>query len=180
MAQEEKLKTFSNLDFHIISQELHSVVASLKNNKDVGLDRIWNEMLQCGISILSCDAKLFNTILTKHLDNFLKVNAIINPVQIGFTKKARTTDHMFVLRALIEKYKKDKCGKLFACFIDFRKGFDTVIPHIMLFKLLTIGIAGNFYNVIKDMYVGNHLRVRMQNGFTHYFCLLLGSGKVIH
>ena len=40
-----------------------------------------------GISILSCSAKLFNAILTKRLDDFLKNNAIINPVQIGFTKK---------------------------------------------------------------------------------------------
>ena len=68
---------------------------------------------------------------------------------ITFTKKARTADHMFVLRTLIEKYTKDKCGKLFACFIDFRKPFDTVIHDIMLYKLLKTGIAGNFYNVIK-------------------------------
>ena len=51
------------------------------------------------------------------------------------------------LRTLIEKYTKDKCDKLFACFIDFRKAFDTVIHDIMLYKLLKIGIAGNFYNI---------------------------------
>ena len=45
-------------------------------------------------------AKLFNTILTNRLDVFLKDNALINPVQVGFTKKARTADHMFVLRTL--------------------------------------------------------------------------------
>ena len=61
-----------------------------------------------GISILSCASKLFNVILTKRLDNFLQDNSLINPVQIGFTKKARTADHMFVLRTLIEKYTKDK------------------------------------------------------------------------
>ena len=56
---------------------------------------------------------------------------------------------MFVFRTIIEKYTKDKCGKLFACFIDFRKAFDTVIHDIMLYKLLKIGIAGNFYSIIK-------------------------------
>ena len=76
---------------------------------------------------------------------------------------------MFVLRTLIEKYTKGKNGKLFACFIDFRKAFDRVIHDIMLHKLLRIGIAGNFYNVIKDLCVGNHLNVRMKNGFTHSF-----------
>ena len=127
-----------------------------------------------GISILSCVAKLFNAILTKRLDDFLKDNALINPVQIGFTKKARTADHMFVLRTLIEKYTKDTCGKLFACFIDFRKAFDTVIHDIMLYKLLKIGISGNFYNTIKNMYRDNYLNVKMQNGFTQSFMSTIG------
>ena len=76
---------------------------------------------------------------------------------------------MFVLRTLIEKYTKDKGGKLFTCFIDFCKAFDTVICEILLYKLLRIGIAGNFYNVIKDMYVDNYLNVKLLNGFTQSF-----------
>ena len=44
----------------------------------------------------------------------------------------------------------------------------------MLYKLIKIGLAGNFYNVIKDMYVGNNLRVRMQSGFTHSFSSSIG------
>ena len=221
LVHEEKLKTFSNLDFHITPQELRSAVDSLKNNKAVGFDSISNEMLKSGflqlkgcllklfntiltngsypsnwkkayispihksgtldnpnnyrgISILSCTAKLFNTILTNRLDVFLKDNALINPVQIGFTKKARTADHMFVLRTLIEKYTKDKGGKLFTCFIDFRKAFDTVIREILLYKLLRIGIAGNFYNVIKDMYVDNYLNVKLLKGFTQSFLSNIG------
>ena len=77
-----------------------------------------------GISVLSCVAKLFNTVLTKRLDDFLNNHNLINSVQIGLTKKARTSDHMFVLRTLIEKYTKNKNGKLFTCFINFCKAFD--------------------------------------------------------
>ena len=55
-----------------------------------------------GISMLSCTAKLFNTILTKRLDTFLDSHKVISPMQIGFTKKTRTSDHTFVLRTLIE------------------------------------------------------------------------------
>ena len=79
-----------------------------------------------------------------------------------------------VIRTLIEKYTKDKCGKLFACFIDFRKAFDTVIHDIMLYKLLKNGIAGNFYNVIKNMYVDKNLSVKMQDGFTQSFMSTIG------
>jgi hypothetical protein len=48
-----------------------------------------------------------------------------NPSQIGFTKDSRPSDHMFVLKTLIDKYLHKK-EKLFACFVDFRKAFDTV------------------------------------------------------
>ena len=44
-----------------------------------------------GISILSCTAKFFNTILIKRLDTFLDSHKVISPMQIGFTKKARTS-----------------------------------------------------------------------------------------
>ena len=62
------------------------------------------------ISILFCKAKLFNTFLTRRLDNFLEQKNITSPLQIGFTKKERISDHMFVLRTLIEKYSNGKFG----------------------------------------------------------------------
>ena len=127
-----------------------------------------------GISILSCIAKLFNTLLTKRLDNFLEQRKIISPLQIGFTKKARTSDHMFVLRTLIEKYTHDKNGKLYACFIDFHKAFDRVIHTLMLYKLRTIGVSGIVYNVIKNMYVNNNLCIKMKSGFTQFFPSTIG------
>lgn len=127
-----------------------------------------------GIAILSCTAKLFNSILTKRLDDFLDSRSIINPVQIGFTKKARTSDHMFVLRTLIEKYTKDANTKMYTCFIDFHKAFDRVLHNMMLYKLSKLGISSNFYDVIKDMYANNHLTVKMKHGLTQYFSSSIG------
>ena len=43
-------------------------------------------------------------------------------------------------------------GKLYTCFIDFRKAFDIVERNILFYKLRQIGISGNFYNIIKDVY----------------------------
>ena len=36
------------------------------------------------------------------------------------------------------------------------------------------GIAGNFYNVIKNMYVDNYLSVKMRDGFTQSFMSTIG------
>ena len=78
-----------------------------------------------GITISSCLGKLFNTVLNNRLQNFLDENNIIKPEQIGFQKKCRTSDHMFILKCLIDKYKKGK-KELFLCFVDFKKAFDSV------------------------------------------------------
>ena len=69
-----------------------------------------------GIAINSCIGKLFNSILNKRLDKYLETHNIINPCQIGFTSKSRTSDHMFVLQTLIDKYNSGKGGKLFRMF----------------------------------------------------------------
>jgi hypothetical protein len=44
---------------------------------------------------------------------------------------------------LIDKYINKKGGKLFACFVDFRRAFDTVIHEGIKYKLLKSGIGGN-------------------------------------
>ena len=126
-----------------------------------------------GISILSCIAKLFNTILTKRLDTFLDSHKVISPIQIGFTKKARTSDHMFVLRTLIEKYTKYYKGKLYTCFIDFRKAFDRVEYYILFYKLRQRGTSGNFYDIIKNIRICM-LSIKMKSGFTQPVPLNIG------
>ena len=60
-----------------------------------------------GITITSNIGKVFNNRL---IDKFLEENQTIEKVQIGFTKNARTSDHMFVLESLIDKYTNMKGG----------------------------------------------------------------------
>jgi len=79
-----------------------------------------------GISIMPCLSKIFNSILNNRLQAYFDSNSIINKAQIGFQPKSRTSDHMFVLRTLIEKYLNNGL-KLHACFVDFAKAFDSVI-----------------------------------------------------
>jgi len=73
-----------------------------------------------GISITSAIGKVFNTILNNRLDQYLADNDIISKFQIGFVKKARTSDHMFLMRSLIESVFADG-KKMYACFIDLKK-----------------------------------------------------------
>ena len=77
---------------------------------------------------------------------------LLHKSQIGFMPNNRTTDHVFTLRTLIDKYVHNHNGKIYACFVDFRKAFDSVWHNGLLNKLLQINLGGSFYNLIKSLY----------------------------
>ena len=97
-----------------------------------------------GITITSQVGKVFNDILNDKLEEFLTENEIISKEQIVFTRKCRTSDHIFILKTLIDTYTKEPSGKLFACFVDFRKAFDTVLHSALFIKLSNIGITHRY------------------------------------
>jgi hypothetical protein len=65
-----------------------------------------------GLTITNAIGKLFNCILNNRLDSFLSERKIINNCQIGFTKKARTSDHMFILKSIIDQNCNMKDGRV--------------------------------------------------------------------
>ena len=102
----------------------------------------------------------------------MKENNLINPSQIGFTKNARSSDQVFILKTLIEKYCKDKNGRLFCCFIDFNKAFDSVIHTGMKLKLLQMNVGTCFYKIITAMYENSQACIKVGDSLTEDFFLL--------
>ena len=85
--------------------------------------------------------------------------------QAGFRRNHRTSDQIFILRTIVDKYvlNSKNGSKLFACFIDLKKAFDTVWHDGLFLKLQKAGNDGKFYNVIKSMYNECHSRVRCKH-----------------
>ena len=100
-----------------------------------------------GIAITSSLGKLFIMILNSRLDMFLEDNQIIDNVPIGYTKNARTSDHIFIVKSLIDKSINVNGGKLYSCFVDFLKKFDSVIHLGLQVKLKELHINGKFYDI---------------------------------
>ena len=121
-----------------------------------------------GITISSALSKTFNSILNERLCSFLEENNIMCPEQIGFKKKCRTSDHMFILQTIINKYKRSR-KPLYIAFIDFKKAYDTVWHDGLFFKLLQIGVSSRFYKVVKAMYTGTRLTVQAGDKMTPIF-----------
>ena len=103
-----------------------------------------------GICVTSCLGKLLNLILNERLMCFIKDKNLIHPSQIGFMPGCRTADHIFTLKTLHDKYVNDQNnGKIYACFVDFKKAFDSVWHDSLLLKLLQNKIGERFYDLIK-------------------------------
>ena len=122
-----------------------------------------------GICISSCLGKLFCSILNQRLLEHVQSLDILHKSQIGFLANNRTADHVLTLRTLIDKYVNCHQTKVYACFVDFRKAFDSVWHDGLLYKLLKINIRGNFYNVIKSLYSNSTSSVRIGNSQTRSF-----------
>ena len=49
-------------------------------------------------------SKIFTGIILKRFNSFLENRNILKEEQIGFKKNARTGDHMFILKTIIDMY----------------------------------------------------------------------------
>jgi hypothetical protein len=99
-------------------------------------------------------------------------NKLIPDNQIGFLPNTRMI--IFVLKSAAEKYTRKK-NKLFTCFIDFRKAFDSVWHDALFLKLRQVGVSDLFYRIIKQMYLGNNVCIRQRDGLTQFFSSKIGE-----
>jgi len=81
---------------------------------------------------------------------------------------------MFILRTLYEKYCINENQQIFACFIDFRKAFDSIWHEALFLKLLKLGIGGPFYTILKQMYFNVTASVKCGNTLSESFNIFRG------
>ena len=122
-----------------------------------------------GVAVSSCFGKLFNKLLYKRLEKMCEKKGLISEEQGSSKKGSRTSDHLLIVRFLIDKYVK-KGGKLYTCFVDLRKAFDTV-PRIKLFYCLlkNYAIGGRFLKIVQEMYKNNQIFVKLSEGLLKPF-----------
>ena len=120
------------------------------------------------ISLTSLFSKVFTRVLDKRLEDFLNSNDIIPEEQAGFRKNYSTIDHIFSLYAMINmQFSKNK--KLYVCFVDYRKAFDSVNREALFRVLERNGITGNFLLAVKSIYKKVLAAVRHNGEISDYF-----------
>ena len=126
-----------------------------------------------GITLSKCLGKLFNTILHNRLQKELKKNTILSPAQAGFREDHRTSDHIFTLFSLINKYLK-KGQYLYTCFVDFHKAFDSINRDKLKYKLEMFGIKGKFLDIVASMYNSTQVSLSYNQNISTPFKTTLG------
>ena len=122
-----------------------------------------------GICVSSCLGKFFSSIINQRLLEFLEEKKLLHPSQIGFLKDNRTADHVFTLRTLIEKCSHHHNQKVYACFVDFKKAFDSVWHEGLFYRILSYGIGGNLYSLIKSLYSKTSCSIKIIKSKTDAF-----------
>lgn len=127
-----------------------------------------------GICVSSCLGKFFCLILNQRLTEFVVENKLLHTSQIGFLSKNRSSDHIFTLRTLIDNYIHKHNTKLYACFVDFKKAFDSIWHDGLLHRLLNYGIGGKMFRLIKNLYSKSSCAIKIDKYRTPFFKYLRG------
>jgi hypothetical protein len=128
-----------------------------------------------GITVSSCLGKLFNSMLRCRLEARCVALGLIRPEQASGQRGARTADHLLVFHHIIQKYVKNNNNKLYICFIDLRKCYDTVNRTRLFFELISeYKIGGKFLNILQNIYTNNQVYIKLDEGLTQPFTTTTG------
>ena len=126
-----------------------------------------------GISLSDTSSKLYGMIINKRIQNWVEQNKITGEYQAGFKSGYSCCDHIFTLMACVQKQFSNN-RKLYACFIDFEKCFDTINRNLLWPILIKNGIKGKLFKCIRSMYQKVKTRVRCGDTLTDTINCTLG------
>ena len=105
-----------------------------------------------GITLFPTPCKIYKIILLNRLENYTSHNQYFSEMQFGFQEGAGCTEASFTILETIN-HMLERGSKIFGCFLDVRKAFDTVWIDGLLYKLFTeLGIKGRMWVAIKDLH----------------------------
>ena len=128
-----------------------------------------------GIKLMYHTMKLWERIIEN------RIREIVELGNIGFRKGMSTTEPIFALRILQEKYQERK-KDLHMVFVDLEKAYDRVPRDLIWWALRKKNIPEAYITIIQDMYKATKTRVKSRCGLTQYFDIevVLHQGSILN
>ena len=162
----------------ILNEE--SIPEDWKNSVLVPLYKGKGDPKECGsyrgIKLLEHGMKIMERVLERRLRE--KLN--IDEMQFGFMPGRGTTDAIFIVRQLQEKYLQSR-KNLYFCFVDLEKAFDRVPRRVIEFALRRKGIEEKLVQAVMRLFEGAKTRVRVESELSDAFEVKVGvhQGSVL-
>ncbi|KAK3524881.1 hypothetical protein QTP86_011082 [Hemibagrus guttatus] len=122
-----------------------------------------------GIKLMSHTMKVWERVVEARLRKVVE----ICEQQYGFMPRKSTTDAIFALRILMEKY-RDGQRELHCVFVDLEKAYDRVPREELWYCMRKSGVAEKYVRVVQDMYERSRTVVRCVVGQTEEFNVEVG------
>ncbi|KAK3553111.1 hypothetical protein QTP86_031688 [Hemibagrus guttatus] len=122
-----------------------------------------------GIKLMSHTMKLWERVVVVRLRKVVE----ICEQQYGFMPRKSTTDAIFALRILMEKY-RDGQRELHCVFVDLEKAYDRVPREELWYCMRKSGVAEKYVRVVQDMYERSRTVVRCAVGQIEEFKVEVG------
>ena len=73
------------------------------------------------------------------------------------------------MKSIINKYVYDNKKKVYTCFADFKKAFDSIWQKALFHKLESNNINGNFLELLKNIYKQSKCAIKINHKLTKFF-----------
>ena len=122
-----------------------------------------------GIKLISHTMKLWERVVEKRI----RREVTFCEQQYGFMPGKSTTDALFALRVLMEKYREGQ-EELHCVFVDLEKAYDRVPREETWYCMRESGVAEKYVKLVQDMYADSATAVRCAVGVTKEFEVKVG------
>ena len=150
-----------------------SFILNLYKGKGDALDRGNYRGLKLTEHVLKVLERIVDTVIREIVD--------IDGMQFAFVPERGTTDAIFILRQLQERFlsSKDSQGKnkpLYFAFVDLEKAFDRIPRKVLWWAMRSLGVDEWVVRLVQGMYNNARSKVRVGNSYSEEF----GVGVGVH
>ena len=118
------------------------------------------------ISLLPIFGKIFEKIIFNRIYDFLLKEELLNPNQSGFRPSDSCINQLLAItHEIFEAFDCNPPLEVRSVFLDMSKAFDKVWHEGLLYKLKSMGISGEFYDLLEN-YLSGRLQRVILNGQT--------------